>query len=108
MILNDIQIRSGVVGGTLFSTALFFGCLSENIGKKKVLQIALIFSTISVLIMILYPNLFALFFTRIFLGSSVALSIATNSSFLSELFETDKEKNSSNLVALSTTLVFSY
>ena len=92
--------------GGLIPTALFFGGLSEKIGKKKVLQIALIFSTVSVLIMIIYPNLFALFFARIFVGSSVALSIATSSSFLSELFETDKEKNSSNIVALSTTLGF--
>ncbi|MFI0429976.1 MFS transporter [Mariniflexile sp. HMF6888] len=92
--------------GGLIPTALFFGGLSDKIGKKKVLQIALVFSSISILIMTAYPNLYALFFARIFVGVSVALSIATGSSFLSELFVINKETNSSNLVALSTTLGF--
>ncbi len=56
--------------------------------------------------MTVFPNLYALFLARIIVGSSVALSISTGSSFLSEMYETNKETNSSNLVALSTTLGF--
>lgn len=92
--------------GGLLPTALLFGGLSDKIGKKRVLIIALILSTCSVLTISVVPNLYALFVARILVGSSVALSISTGSSFLSEMFLTDKEKKSSNLVALSTTLGF--
>ncbi len=92
--------------GGLIPTSLLFGGLSDKIGKKKVLIIALILSTCSVLTITVFPNLYALFIARILVGSAVALSISTGSSFLSEIFKTNKETNSSNLVALSTTLGF--
>ncbi|WP_262886518.1 MFS transporter [Winogradskyella wichelsiae] len=92
--------------GGLLPTALFFGGLSDKIGKKKVLIMALLLSTLSVLIISLYPNLYVLFASRVLVGCAVALSIATGSSFLSDLFTTDKETNSSNIVALATALGF--
>lgn len=53
----------------LLPTALFFGGLSEKIGKKKVLIIALVLSTNSILVISLLPNLYALFISRILVGS---------------------------------------
>lgn len=92
--------------GGLLPTALLFGGLSDKIGKKKVLLIALLLSTISVLIISLFPNLYVLFASRVLVGCAVALSISTGSSFLSDMFTTHKETNASNLVALSTALGF--
>ncbi|WP_179319955.1 MFS transporter [Winogradskyella helgolandensis] len=92
--------------GGLLPTALLFGGLSDKIGKKKVLIIALLLSTLSVLIISLYPNLYVLFVSRVLVGCAVALSIATGSSFLSDLFTTHKATKSSNIVALSTALGF--
>ena len=92
--------------GGLLPTALLLGGLSDKIGKKKVLLIALSLSTLSVLIISLYPNLYVLFASRILVGCSVALSISTGSSFLSEMFTTHKETNASNIVTLSTAIGF--
>ncbi|EDM43397.1 Major facilitator superfamily MFS_1 [unidentified eubacterium SCB49] len=92
--------------GGLLPTALLLGGLSDKIGKKKVLLIALLLSTLSVLIISIFPNLYVLFVSRILVGCAVALSISTGSSFLSEMFTTHKETNSSNIVALSTALGF--
>ncbi len=92
--------------GGLLPVALLFGGLSDRIGKKKVLIIAMALSVLSILVISVFPNIYTLFIARILVGSSVALAISTGSSFLSELFLNDKEKNASNLVALSTTLGF--
>ncbi|WP_452219409.1 MFS transporter [Lacinutrix undariae] len=92
--------------GGLLPTALLFGGLSDKIGKKKVLLIALFLSTLSILIISIYPNLYVLFASRILVGSAVALSISTGSSFLSDMFTSHKETKSSNIVALATALGF--
>jgi len=84
--------------GGLLPVASFLGGLSDRIGKRKVLIIALILSIFSILVISIFPHIYALFIARILVGSSVALSISTGSSFLSELFINDKEKNASNLV----------
>ncbi|MGY0392185.1 MFS transporter [Bizionia sp. KMM 8389] len=92
--------------GGLLPTALLFGGLSDKIGKKKVLTIALMLSTLSIFIISLYPNLYVLFASRIIVGCAVALSISTGSSFLSDMFTNHKETKSSNIVALATALGF--
>ncbi|MFD1551134.1 hypothetical protein DNU06_03950 [Putridiphycobacter roseus] len=92
--------------GGLVPSALLLGGLSDRIGKKKVLLIALLLSTTSVLIMIIYPHIYALFYARILVGSAVALSISTGSSYLSEMFVTNKETNASLLVVIATSFGF--
>ena len=110
---SNEQFGVGMVGfafasyiGGLLPTALLFGGLSAKIGKRKVLMIALSLSTISILIISIFPNLYVLFMSRILVGCAVALSISTGSSLLSEMFVTNKETNASNIVALATALGF--
>lgn len=90
----------------LLPAALFLGGLSDRLGRKVVIQLALILSTLSTFIMILFPTIMGLFIARTLVGVSVALGIATGNSYLIELFDFDKEKRAAILMALSTSLGF--
>lgn len=110
---DQAQSGVGMIGlafasyiGGLLPTAILFGGLSDRIGRKPVLLLALAVSSLSVFLMVLFPNLGGLVVARVLTGIAVALGVSTGSSFLAELSGTDGDRKSAGLVALTTTLGF--
>lgn len=110
---DQAQSGVGMIGlafasyiGGLLPTAILFGGLSDRIGRKPVLLLALTVSSLSVFLMVLFPNLGGLVVARVLTGIAVALGVSTGSSFLAELSGTDQDKKSAGLVVLTTTLGF--
>ena len=86
---------------------ILLGGLSQELGSRKVLMLALFIATFSTLIMMLWPTLDALFVARFLHGIGVAFGLSAGATFLSEN-EPEKHLHNStaSLVSVSTSLGF--
>ncbi|MEG6659462.1 MFS transporter, partial [Pseudomonas aeruginosa] len=96
---------SGYVLGVL-PVLLVLGGLSDRIGRKPPIVVALLLSMVATLVMALWPRLEALGVARLLLGVGTALASATGTAYMSELMAGGDSRTSANWVTASTSLGF--
>lgn len=96
---------SGYVLGVL-PVLLVLGGLSDRIGRKPPIVVALLLSMVATLVMALWPRLEALGVARLLLGVGTALASATGTAYMSELIAGGDSRTSANWVTASTSLGF--
>ena len=69
----------------LLPTMFFFGGVSDRLGRKRVLFMALFLALMATVIMVMNPTMPTLFFARILQGIGVGLCLGTGSAYLVEL-----------------------
>ena len=72
------------VGG-LLPVLIFLGGISDRVGRKPILLIGLSCVLLATVLMILSPNIYTLFITRILQGVGVGLNVGTGTAYLAEL-----------------------
>lgn len=85
---------------------LVLGGLSDRIGRKPPIVVALLLSMVATLVMALWPRLEALGVARLLLGVGTALASATGTAYMSELMAGGDSRTSANWVTASTSLGF--
>lgn len=80
---NAIMFSMYIVG--LIPTLIFFGGISDRIGRKPVLAVALTFAFLATLSTLVRPALDTLYVARVLQGVAVGLGVGTASAYLSEL-----------------------
>ena len=96
---------SGYVLGVL-PVLLVLGGLSDRMGRKPPIVVALLLSMVATLVMALWPRLEALGVARLLLGVGTALASATGTAYMSELMAGGDSRTSANWVTASTSLGF--
>jgi len=99
-----IAFASYVVG--LMPTLFFLGGLSDIIGRKIPIIIALCLSFFAINLLIFFPNWEVLCISRILLGIGIALITSAGTAYMIEIVGTKYTKYATLLVTLSTTLGF--
>lgn len=69
----------------LLPTMFFFGGISDRMGRKRVLLVALFLALMATISMVMTPTMPTLFFARIFQGIGVGLCLGTGPAYLVEL-----------------------
>lgn len=69
----------------LLPTMFFFGGVSDRLGRKRVLFMALFLALMATVVMVMNPTMPTLFFARVLQGVGVGLCLGTGSAYLVEL-----------------------
>ncbi|MFU7347396.1 MFS transporter [Pseudomonas paraeruginosa] len=96
---------SGYVLGVL-PVLLVLGGLSERVGRKPLIIVALLLSMAATVVTMLWPRLEMLGVARLLLGVGTALASATGTVYMSELMAGEDSRTSANWVTASTSLGF--
>jgi predicted MFS family arabinose efflux permease len=86
----------------LLPTIVLFGGVSDRIGRKRTLIVALLCALAATLVMMISPTMPALFLARVLQGIGVGLSLGTGTAYLMEL--TDKTHRVPVYTGFATTL----
>jgi MFS family permease len=68
---------------------IFLGGLSDRVGRKQVMIIALVSALLATATITIWPNVYALIFARFFQGVGVALGMGAGTAYMSELLFPD-------------------
>ncbi len=91
----------------LLPTLLFFGGISDRIGRKSTIMAGLASALSATLIMIIHPGMHLLFFSRILQGIGVGLSMGAGSAYLAEALDEGRSiKRAAGYVTVATSLGF--
>lgn len=82
------------------------GGISDRIGRQKIILLSLFLSALSTLIMIFFPFIKTLAFSRLMLGMGTALMSATATAYMIELLDPIDTKKATAWVTASTTIGF--
>ena len=86
----------------LLPTMFFFGGVSDRLGRKRVLLVALFLALMATVSVVMTPTMPTLFFARVLQGIGVGLCLGTGSAYLVEL--TDNPHHVPAYAGLATTL----
>jgi MFS family permease len=88
---------------------VFLGGISDVVGRKPILIISLFCALASNVIIMLYPNIYALIVCRLFQGIGLGLSMGTGTAYLAEIIhpEPNAATRAANAASLSTAIGFS-
>lgn len=90
----------------LMPTLMFFGGLSDRIGRRLPIFAALCLGALATLILILSPTWAALIVARFMLGVSTALATTAGTAYMTELFKKDDTRQATLLITSATSLGF--
>lgn len=85
---------------------LALGGLSDRIGRRRVMLLALALSAGGTLLMLLHPHVSTLAVARLVLGTGTALMSATATAYMLELFGGERASRAANWVTASTSIGF--
>ncbi|MGV0028288.1 MFS transporter [Phormidesmis priestleyi] len=102
--ISAIAFSTYVAG--LLPTLILFGGISDRIGRKTVILVSLLFACAATLVMIVQPNIYALFVTRVLQGIGVGFITGTGTAYLSNLMPQNAKKVAA-YISLTTSLGFS-
>ena len=86
----------------LLPTMFFFGGVSDRLGRKRVLLVALFLALMATVSMVMISTMLTLFFARVLQGIGVGLCLGTGTAYLVEL--TDKPQHIPVYTGIATTL----
>jgi MFS family permease len=91
----------------LLPTLLFFGGISERIGRKQAVLGGLTSALAATILMLIHPGMQILFFSRILQGIGVGLSMGAGSAYLAEALDRGRaSKRAPGYVTVATSLGF--
>lgn len=90
----------------LLPTLILLGGISDRLGRKKTILASLLLATIATFLVVPYPNIYALFVTRVLQGIAIGLITGTGTAYLSALMP-QKSASVAAIVSLTTALGFS-
>jgi len=97
-------VFSAYVAG-LLPVLIFFGGISDRLGRKPVLLLGLVSATLATGSVIISPNIHTLFAARILQGVGVGLSVSAGTAYLTELLGQPNDSNhAANYAAMTTSL----
>jgi len=100
--LTAIVFAAYVAG--LLPVLIFFGGISDRIGRKPVVLLGLVLAIIATSLIIISPTMQALLITRLLQGVGVGLSVGAGTAYLAELME--DAGRAAGYVAVTTSLGF--
>lgn len=90
----------------LLPTLILLGGISARLGRKKTILASLLLATLATFLVVPYPNIYALFVTRVLQGIAIGLMMGTGTAYLSALMP-QKSTAVAAIVSLTTALGFS-
>lgn len=102
--ISAIAFSTYVAG--LLPTLILLGGASDQIGRKTVILVSLLFACVATFLMIAQPTIYTLFVTRVLQGIGVGLITGTGTAYLSTLMPQNAKKVDA-YVSLTTSLGFS-
>ncbi len=90
----------------LLPTLILLGGISDRLGRKKTIVASLFLATVATFLVVPYPNIYALFVTRVLQGVAIGLITGTGTAYLSALMP-QKSTSVAAIVSLTTALGFS-
>jgi MFS family permease len=97
-------VFSAYVAG-LLPVLIFFGGISDRLGRKPVLLLGMVSATLATGLVIVSPNIHTLFLSRILQGVGVGLSVGAGTAYLAELLgRTNGPTRAANYAAITTSL----
>lgn len=90
----------------LMPTLLFLGGLSDRIGRRLPISMALVCATAATALLGLKPNLESLIAARILLGIGTALATTAGTAYMNEIMSADSERRATLIVTSATSLGF--
>lgn len=90
----------------LMPTLLFLGGLSDRIGRRAPVAVALALGVLATGLLVMYPNWMSLFFARVLLGIGTGLITTAGTAYMSELMEGDASLRAPIIVTSATSLGF--
>jgi len=85
---------------------LALGGLSDRVGRRRVMLLALALSALGTLLMLAHPHITTLAAARFILGAGTALMSATATAYMLELFGSGRASRAANWVTASTSIGF--
>ncbi len=104
---TSLVLATYIVG--MLPCYIFLGGISDKIGRKPVLIFSLFCALLADVIILLYPNVYALIFARFFQGIGLGLSMGTGTAYLAEILapDSDAPTRAANATSMSTAIGFS-
>lgn len=93
------------VGG-LMPTLLLLGGLSDRIGRRIPIALALIFGTVATTLLVEAPSWISLVIARFMLGIGTGLATTAGTAYMTEILGVDRAKNAALIVTSATSLGF--
>ncbi|MBT0725748.1 MFS transporter [Rosenbergiella sp. S61] len=90
----------------LMPTLLFLGGLSDRIGRRIPVAVALALGVLATALLVMYPNWVSLFFARVLLGIGTGLITTAGTAYMSEIMEGDESLRAPLIVTSATSLGF--
>ncbi|OKH55657.1 hypothetical protein NIES2101_02270 [Calothrix sp. HK-06] len=102
--ISAVAFATYVIG--LLPTLILFGGISDRVGRKKVILASLLSAMLATFVMIIYPNIYALFITRVLQGIAVGLITGTGTAYISTIIPNNSAQVAA-YVSLTSSLGFS-
>ena len=102
--ISAVAFATYVTG--LLPTLILFGGISDRVGRKKVILASLLSAMLATFIMIIYPNIYALFITRVLQGIAVGLITGTATAYIATIMPNNSAQVAA-YVSLTSSLGFS-
>lgn len=93
------------VGG-LMPTLLLLGGLSDRIGRRIPIALALLFGTVATTLLVEAPSWISLVIARFMLGIGTGLATTAGTAYMTEILGVDRAKNAALIVTSATSLGF--
>ncbi len=90
----------------LMPTLLLLGGLSDRIGRRLPITIALLLGTVATTLLVLWPNWGSLVFARVLLGIGTGLATTSGTAYMTEIMGADSTRRATLIVTSATSLGF--
>lgn len=101
-----VTIAFAAYVGGLMPTLLLLGGLSDRIGRRAPIAIALILGTAATALLVVEPNWTNLVAARFMLGMGTGLATTSGTAYMTEILGADRAKNAALIVTSATSLGF--
>lgn len=101
-----VTIAFAAYVGGLIPTLLLLGGLSDRIGRRAPIAIALILGTAATALLVVEPNWTNLVAARFMLGMGTGLATTSGTAYMTEILGADRAKNAALIVTSATSLGF--
>ncbi|WP_037317612.1 MFS transporter [Ruegeria halocynthiae] len=103
---TEVTVAFAAYVGGLMPTLLLLGGLSDRIGRRVPIALALILGVMATALLVLAPSWTSLVIARLLLGIGTGLATTAGTAYMTEIFGVDRAKNAALIVTSATSLGF--